>query len=496
MGGHDRCDLHRRVCSLNEGYGSGPGFCDEPLVGRGSVGFSILGVVSVNRRPVTTLAILAGLLVVPAFTRPASGASAAPGVPARTTRVSVATGGTQANSYSDSVRFAISGNGRYVAFTSAASNLVPGDTNAAKDVFVRDRVAGTTTRVSVATRGTQAHGDSTSAAISGNGRYVAFTSAASNLVAGDTNGAADVFVRDRVAGTTTRVSVATRGAQANRSSNEPAISGNGRYVTFWSGASNLVARDTNGALDVFVRDRVAGTTTRVSVANGGTQANSDSESPGAISADGRYVTFVSGANNLVAGDTNDTSDAFVRDRVAGTTTRVSVATGGTQADSYSFSSSISGNGRYVAFDSPATNLVAGDTNGPHGSDVFVRDRVAGTTTRVSVATGGTQANNVSDAPAISGDGRYVAFLSMASNLAPGWIDDRLHVFVRDRVAGTTTRATVATDGTQASTLSSNWPAISDTGRYVVFTSWAINLVAGDTNHESDVFVHDRGRVRG
>jgi Tol biopolymer transport system component len=175
----------------------------------------------------------------------------------------------------------------------------------------------------------------------------------------------------------------------------------------------------------------------VSLATGGTQANNDSESPGAISADGRYVTFVSGASNLVAGDTNDTSDAFVRDRVKGTTSRVSVATGGTQADSYSSSSSISGDGRYLAFDSPASNLVAGDTNGPNGSDVFVRDRVRGTTTRVSVATGGTQADSTSFSSSISGDGRYVAF-----------------------------------------------------------TSWAISLVAGDTNHESDVFVHDRGRVRG
>jgi len=442
-----RASLHRMFGGRNspirvgQGYGDRPGFCGEPLVRRRSAGFSILGVVTVNRRPVTTQVLLAGLLVVPAATGLAFSASAAPGVPgvpgvpASTTRVSVATGGTQANSRSDSVRFAISGNGRYVAFTSAASNLVAGDTNAAEDVFVRDRVRGTTTRVSVTTRDTQANGDS----------------------------------------------------------NEPAISGNGRYVTFWSDATNLVAGDTNGALDVFVRDRVRGTTTRVSVATGGTQANSDSESPGAISADGRYVTFVSGASNLVAGDTNDSSDAFVRDRARGTTTRVSVATGGAQADNYSFSSSISGNGRYVAFDSPATNLVAGDTNGPPGSDVFVRDRVRGTTTRVSVATDGTQANNVSDAPAISGDGRYVAFLSMASNLAPGWIDDRLHVFVRDRVGGTTTRASVATDGTQASTLSSNWPAISGDGRHVAFTSWAVNLAAGDTNSESDVFVHDLGR---
>jgi archaellum component FlaF (FlaF/FlaG flagellin family) len=173
-------------------------------------------------------------------------------VGAFTQRVSVATGGTQGNG--DSFIPAISADGRYVTFQSIASNLVPGDTNSTFDVFVRDRRSGTTQRVNVATDGTQANGDSFSLAISADGRYVTFQSIASNLVPGDTNDRTDVFVRDLRSGTTQRVSVATGGTQANGDSDIPAISADGRYVAFESGASNLVPGDTNHSEDVFVRD--------------------------------------------------------------------------------------------------------------------------------------------------------------------------------------------------------------------------------------------------
>jgi len=257
-----------------------------------------------NRRPVTTL-VLAGLLAVPGFTASTVTASAAPTVRHATTRASVATRGTQGNGQSAGP--AISANGRYIAFTSEGTNLVAGDTNDAQDVFVRDRITGATTRVSISTRGTQADGSSFGpAAISASGRYIAFSSSATNLVAGTTGG---VFVRDRVAGTTTLVSVATSGAKAV--GGEPAISADGRYVAFISEASNLVAGDTNERPDVFVRDRVRGTTTRVSVATRGAQANQRSSEP-AISANGRYVAFSSDASNLVRGDTNGSSDVFVR----------------------------------------------------------------------------------------------------------------------------------------------------------------------------------------
>jgi Tol biopolymer transport system component len=236
---------------------------------------------------------------------------------------------------------------------------------------VHDRLTGQTTRVSVASDGAQGNGDSECPSISADGRYVAFASLASNLVPGDTNGRMDIFVHDRLTGQTTRVSVASDGTEGNGDSGFPSISADGRYVAFASLASNLVPGDTNGTWDVFVHDRLTGQTTRVSVASGGAQGNGDSRFP-SISADGRYVAFQSYASNLVPGDTNGVLDVFVHDRLTGQTTRVSVASDGTQGDSYSFGSSISADGRYVAFASYASNLVPGDTNG--WADVFVAMR--------------------------------------------------------------------------------------------------------------------------
>ncbi len=377
--------------------------------------------------------------------------------------------------------FSISADGRYVAFVSLASNLVPGDTNGASDVFVRDRVAGTTTRVSVDSNGAQGNGDSGNlsqshrTSISADGRYVAFSSVATNLVPNDTNGL-DVFVRDRVAGTTTRVSVDSNGAQASGSSLDPSISADGRYVAFQSNASNLVPGDTNRFLDVFVRDRVAGTTTRVSVDSSGAQADnpdgvafSGNSGESSISADGRYVAFNSGATNLVQGDTNGFSDVFVRDRVGGTTTRLSVDSNGAEGDYTSFQPSMSADGRYVAFTSYARNLAPGQTN--LAGNVYVRDRVAGTTTRVTQSNDGVVINAL---PSISGDGRYVAFRSDDPNLVPK-PNRNGDVFVRDRVSGTTTNVNVSAGGAQGND-SSDVSSISADGRYVAFGSFASNLV--------------------
>jgi len=198
-----------------------------------------------------------------------------------------------------------------VVFTSGATNLVVSDTHGSDDAFVR--VSGTTTRVSVSSSGQQANDFSGYfSSISADGRYVAFNSSATNLVPGDTNDAFDVFVRDRVSGTTTRVSVSSSGQQGNTESRYPSISADGRHLMFRSGASNLVSGDTNGVRDVFVRDRVSGSTIRASVSSSGQQGNSDSFG-GSISADGRHVAFYSDASNLVPGDTNSRYDVFVRD---------------------------------------------------------------------------------------------------------------------------------------------------------------------------------------
>src|SRR4051794_1659284 len=242
--------------------------------------------------------------------------------------------------------------------------------------------AGSTERVSVGPGGRQADGDSFFPSISADGRFVAFYSYATNLVPGDTNGQLDGFVRDRLKGTTERVSVGPGGRQGDGPSSLPSISGDGRFVTFRSGATNLVSGDTNGRTDVFVRDRLKGTTERVSVSSSGAQGDDDSDWA-SISSDGRFVAFMSAATNLVKGDTNRacdeegtcSPDVFVRDRLKGTTERVSVSSSGKQTSSGSFSyfPSISGDGRFVAFGSDATNLVPGDTN--REGDIFVRDRV-------------------------------------------------------------------------------------------------------------------------
>jgi hypothetical protein len=399
--------------------------------------------------------------------------------------VSKNSGGVEGNG--DSGNPEISADGRYVTFESAANNLVTGDTNSVTDVFVRDRTTGTTTRVSRDSAGVQGNGLSLDPSISDDGRFVAFGSAATNLVSGDTNGERDVFVRDRQTGTTTKVSKSSAGVAGDALSGTPSISADGRYVVFESTATNLVSGDTNAKFDVFVRDRQTGTTTRVSKSSAGAEGNDISEYP-TISADGRYVTFESDATNLVSGDTNGAVDVFVRDRQAGTTTRVSKSNAGVEGDDASLNPAISSDGRYVAFHSIATNLVSGDTNG--NSDIFVRDRQTGTTTRVSRDSAGVEGNDDSYTPSISADGRYVTFESDATNLVSGDTNAMYDIFVRDRQTGTTTLVARDSAGVVGNG-PSEYPTISSDGRYVAFHSIATNLVSGDTNAMYDIFVRDR-----
>ena len=359
-----------------------------------------------------------------------------------TQRVSVDSGGAQGNTYS--LAPSTSADGRYVAFVSHATNLVPGDTNGVEDVFVRDRLSGATEWVSVDSGGAQGNNASGvggvffKTSISADGRYVAFASYATNLVPGDTNGFTDVFVHDRLSGATERMSVDSGGAQGNSDGGlfgGISISADGRYVAFASDAANLVPGDTNGAFDIFVHDRLSGATERVSVDSGGAQGNSDSGLSGgiSISADGRYVAFESLASNLVPGDTNGVADVFLRDLQNNSTEMVSADSSGAQGNDSSFSPSMTADGRYVAFASFATNLVPGDTNG--FTDVFVRNRSIGTTERLSLSSGWAQGNDDSsrfDGPSISADGRFVAFTSFARNLVSGDTNGWEDVFIRDR----------------------------------------------------------------
>jgi Tol biopolymer transport system component len=415
-----------------------------------------------------------------------SGANAPAWAAGATDRVSVGTNGIQGNH--DSAAPAVSAGGRFVAFASDASNLVARDTNDDTDVFVRDRRSGTTERVSVGRNGSQGNDESYAPSISADGRFVAFVSYADNLVAGDFNVSADVFVRDRRTGTTVRVSGGVGRSEADSNSLFAAISADGRFVVFVSHADNLVPGDTNDRADVFVIDGRTGRTERVSVARSGAQGNKDSLFPIAISAGGRFVAFPSDASNLVPGDTNGVADVFVRDRRTGRTERVSVGQGGAQGNDISFAQAISADGRFVAFYSYARNLVPNDTN--QSPDVFVRDRRTRTTERVSVARNGAQANDASYFAAISADGRYVTFHSPAANLVPGDTNGAGDVFVRDRRTRRTERVSVARNGAQANG-SSVYSAISADGRFVAFASDASNLVPGDTNASFDVFVRRR-----
>lgn len=412
--------------------------------------------------------------------------SSAVAVAQTTERVSVSSAGAQGDGPSQ-LRGALSPDGRFVAFTSEATNLVAGDTNGVADVFVRDRVAGTTTRVSVTSTGAQANGASGSPGISADGRFVVFESTATNLVASDTNFVADVFVHDRATATTSRVSVSSTGAQGDGGGTSPAISADGEWIAFVSVSSTLVPLANNFVPHVFLRHRPTGTTTLVSVSSTGGLENGSSDGP-TLSADGRFIAFNSNSGNLVGASGVQFKQVFVRDRILGTTTLASPAIGGGFGNDASDAASISANGRVVAFHSNANDLVVGDTN--FLTDVFVRDLDSGVTERVNLSSLGAVANagcNVSGQPtAVSADGRYVVFVSWANNLVPG-VSGWQSVYVRDRATGTTTSASWATP-TGLANNATQLPMISSDGRFVLFQSMASNLVAGDTNATLDVFV--------
>ncbi|MBI4880922.1 MAG: PD40 domain-containing protein [Planctomycetes bacterium] len=418
--------------------------------------------------------------------------SCLPRLAGQTLRVGVEAGGAQwSNGFGGP---ALSADGRFTAFRSQAADLVPQDTNNAWDAFLHDALAGTTVRASVSSAGVEGNGNSFSFSLAADGRRVAFYSYATNLVPGDTNNAVDVFLRDTATATTLRASVSSAGVEGNGNSWYPAVSADGRFVAFESAAANLVPGDTNGHTDIFLHDTQSGTTLLVSVAQGGAPADNSSYSA-AVSADGRFVAFWSYASSLVPGDVNGYGDVFVRDTQLGTTALASVSSAGALGNDVSgwifpgASLSLAADGRCVAFLSRATNLVPGDTNGTF--DIFLRDTQLGTTVRASVDSAGVQGNGSSYFPSVSADGRCVAFESWATNLAPGDGNGWKDVFVRDLVAGTTQRASVDSSGAQAQGGHSGSPCLSADGRFVAFYSSAPSLVPGDGNGAEDAFLHER-----
>ena len=390
---------------------------------------------------------------------------------------------SEAQSTDTSLRPGISSTGRYISFESEDDGLVDGDTRA-RDIFVRDVSGGTTEIISLDSNGDEpADGASFQSSISSDGRYVAFSSTSTALVPNDTNATYDIFVRDRQNDTLTRVSVDSMGNEGNGSSQEPHISDDGRYIAFLSAASNLVAGDTNALFDIFLHDTQLDQTSRVSVDSDGNEANGSNVRL-SLSSNGRYVAFQSNASNLVAADTNAFGDVFVHDTQSGDTIRVSVDSNGIEGNGHSGNLvEISADGRYVVFSSDASNLVASDSNGVR--DIFVHDTVNDTTERVSISSDADQANDDSFAPDISADGRYVVFASSASNLVEGDTNSADDIFVHDRQTGATTRIVNASD-VEADDDSAR-PQISDDGRYVTFDSVARNLVNNDSNMVGDIF---------
>ena len=399
-----------------------------------------------------------------------------------TRRVSLRSNGNQAND--NSFRLDISADGRYVAFASDASNLVNGDNNNARDIFVRDRQTGTTQRVSVNSDGVEANFDSDSPSISDNGRFVAFHSFATNLRSDDTNGVADIFLHDRQTGETTVVNRVLVG-QVNDISYDPDISGNGQYITFWSYASNLVGGDNNNVADIFRFDRLGLTMFRVSLDSNGVEGNGHSSYP-SISQDGRYIAFESDASNLAPGDSGIYRDIFWHDMDSGETKRLSVNESGSEANGDSVEAVISANGRYVAFSSRAIDIIGNDTN--VYSDIFLRDTDQDATQLITAALGDI---NTWETPSVSGNGRYIAFRGRPAPLPPnqGCSGVLCEIFVYDRQMNTTSRVSVSSNGTNGND-DSQLPAMAADGRYAAFSSVATNLVANDTNSSYDIFVRE------
>ena len=465
---------------------------------------------------------------------------------ARNSSVALPAGGN-----GNSVAPAMTADGRFVVFSSSASDLVPGDNGQlCLDVFVRDRASNTTVLVSANCNGTGGgNGNSMFGSVSTNGQYVVFQSDAGDLVSGDTNGVSDIFVRDLVAGTTTLVSVATNGSFANGASTDPVMTPDGRYVAFISSASNLVANDTNGIPDVFVRDQVNGTTWLASVGaappSGSTYATVSSP---VITPNGRYVAFFSSASGLTAGSpANSAGEIYVRDLVANVT--IWASTNGAAIASNllqlsgmpSYHPRISDDGRFVAFKTGTNNVdgtvvnpvvvlqydsMAGTTavvstnglpawlqnddlygpemssdgrfiafvatNKPAASfDVCLWDAQAGTNTLVSVCQDGTiPINSISHTPVLSPDGRYVAFLSNATNLVVNTVSNGFHVYLRDLQAGTTQLIDPDTNGVSLTGELGAVPSLSADGRFVAFDGPDGRLVASDNNNALDVFLRD------
>lgn len=388
-----------------------------------------------------------------------------------------------------------SSDGVYIVFSTDAANAFLADSNGVTDIWRQNGQSGALERVSSTTAGAATDGASFSPAISADGRYVAFASLATNLTLNDGNGFADVFRKDMSTGSALIVSAAPDGLSANSVSFGPAISANGRYVAFLSAASNIVGDDTNYSVDVFRKDMLTSKTLRVNLAADGTEASAGAMNAPAISADGRFVAFDSTAANLTGFDGNNRDDVFVKDMLTGAIIRASEGPNGeslTGGLDGILKPAISADGHYVVFATSAA-MLAGDSNGV--ADIYRKDLLSGAILRVSTDSGGNQGNAASFDADISADGRYVSFTSQASNFAAGDKPLSADIFRKDLLTGALLLISRNPDGVPAFGQSTH-AAISADGATIGFTSDAGVLVTPDTNFLQDVFTAHIGPPSG
>jgi Tol biopolymer transport system component len=405
--------------------------------------------------------------------------------PVETERVSISSTGSEGDLVSRTP--SISADGQIIVFASEATNLVDGDNNGVQDIFLHDWLNGTTERISLSRQGQETDGASDWPEISADGLTVTFASAASNLVDGDTNGFEDVFVVDLQSGAVECVSHPAAGGQANADSNQPVISGDGRFVAFVSAATNLVPGATNGLEEIYLYDRSDGSLQWVSAPRTGSENDGVSGEP-AISADGNWVAFSSNSTQLVSNDTLNFRDIFLWN-ASSALERVNVTQTGSEANSLSYAPALNADGRFIVFRSHATNLVPSDNL--NMGDIFLRDNLTGALQQVNLPADGVEAlGGPSDEPSMSADGRFIVFRSHASNLVPNDINGSADIFVRD-MQGATTRVSV--DSYAGESNGSNYsPVISADGAAIAFYSEADNLVLEplkDLNGVGDVFAH-------
>lgn len=430
-----------------------------------------------NRTRVGVLALLIGLTVIaPTY---------AAGPEAKTKRISITSGEQQRAGDAYIWKRSVSQNGRFVAFESDQKLVATDDSSTISDIYVRNRKTGKTQIVSVPSGTKEGGGSAFAPEISADGRFVVFEGGSETLVPFDSNNAVDVFVHDRKTGKTKRVSLSSSGTQADDGGFQPSISPNGRYVAFTSVSDDLVSGDSNGLTDIFVHDRETGKTRRVSVDSSGAESNGSSERPSV--ADDGTVAFSSGADNLVGGDGNSLYDIFVHNLKTGETERVSVASGGAEGDSSSLSAAISRNGNVVAFKSAATTFVAG-TSGVY-EEIWVHFMSGGKTKLITKGMGGAPSDGSSSmhGGALSYNGRYVAFTSYATNLVAGDTNGLSDMFWYDRKTGKMKRISVTFDGSQLDQGVLEG-AVSGDGRYVAFDTAATNVLGNELGNDNTVFI--------